>query len=159
MAHLPVYEFDGYTFRPAIEEDLPLAQNWNLADPDHAWEAENPKYWIEQGPHINSYLLEDRRGVVFFVKSIRHKEDELEITLQFDRERSMVSKIRVMSGMRAGFSWLRKSLPMNGFKSLYFVSKNEDLIIFATKRLGFVKEGMRGICTLEDEQSEAKQAS
>lgn len=154
MADLPVYKFDGYTFRPATPDDNPTAQLWNRMDPDHTWEMQYPNYWIEQNNLVNSYVLEDAVGILFFVKSIRHTDNEIEITLQFDRFGG-VSKMRVMMGMEAGFAWLKKALPMNGFKSLYFVSKNEDLILFTEKRLGFVKDGMREIYRL----NETKQAS
>lgn len=148
--NLPVYEFDGYTFRPATEEDLPLAQQWNMMDADHKWEMHYPEYWIEQNSQVNSYLLEDAIGTLFFVKSIRHMGHEVEISLQFDRQCGMVSKARAMKGMEVGFAWLKKALPMNGFTALYFVSKTEDLIAFTEKRLGFVRDGIRMIYRLEE---------
>jgi hypothetical protein len=114
-------------------------------DSEHTWEAQYPDYWIEQNNQVNSYVLEDAIGVVFFVKSIRHMGGEIEISLQFDRMRGMVSKTRVMGAMAAGFSWLKKALPMNGFSTVYFVSKNQDLIVFAEKGLGFVKDGIRHV--------------
>lgn len=159
MAILPVYQFDSYKFRPATADDKPLARLWNTMDPDHTWELQYHDYWIEQNNQVNSYVLEDSTGILFFVRSIRHMGNEIEITLQFDRKCGMVSKARVMKGMEVGFAWLKKALPMNGFKALYFVSKNEDLILFTEKRLGFVKEGMREIYRLKNTESEAKQAS
>lgn len=158
MADLPVYQFDGYKFRPATSDDQPLARLWNRMDPEHTWELQYPDYWIDQNNQVNSYVLEDEIGILFFVKSIRHMGNEIEITLQFDRECGMVSKTRVMRGMEVGFAWLKKALPMNGFTALYFVSKNEDLILFTEKRLGFVKEGMREIYRLQETECEAKQA-
>lgn len=143
MTKLPVYQFEGYIFRPATRADLPLAQQWNRNDPEHGWEAEYPEYWIEQSDHMNSYVIEDGLGVVFFVKSIRQAEDEIEITVQFDRMRETVSKTRVMAGMNAGFRWLKEALPMNGFKSLYFSSDNERLIFYAQKRFRFMQEGRK----------------
>jgi hypothetical protein len=159
VANLPVYKFDGYTFRPATPDDQHLARLWNSMDPDHKWELQYPEYWIEQNSQVNSYVLEDAIGILFFVKSIQHMGREIEISLQFDRECGMVSKTRVMSGMEVGFAWLKKALPMNGFKALYFVSKNKDLILFTEKRLGFVKDGIREIYTLQDTESDVKQAS
>jgi hypothetical protein len=147
---LPVYEFDGYTFRPATAKDLPLARQWNRMDPDHTWELQYPEYWIEQNSQVNSYLLEDAIGTLFFVKSIRHMGNEVEISLQFDRQHGMVSKGRVTRGMEVGFAWLKKALPMNGFTALYFVSKTEELISFTEKRLGFKRDGIRMIYRLEE---------
>ena len=72
MQDLPTHEFGRYVFRPATEEDLPTAQRWNAYDPDHTWEAQIPRYWIEQNIAVNSYALEDPKGIGCFVKSIRH---------------------------------------------------------------------------------------
>jgi len=159
MANLPVYRFDGYTFRPATSDDNPTARLWNGMDPDHKWEMQYPDYWIEQNDQVNSYVFEDGIGILFFVKSIRHLGSEIEITLQFDREWGTVSKARVMKGMEAGFAWLKEALPMNGFRALYFVSKNESLVLFAEKRLGFVKDGIRELYRLDEPGFEVKQAS
>lgn len=150
MATLPVYEFDGYTFRPTDRNDQPLARAWNRADPDHIWEMQYTDYWVEQSYLVNSYVLEDAIGILFFVRSARHTGDEIEITLQFDRGLRMVSKARAMKGIEAGFDWMKKALPMNGFKALYFLSKNESLIAFTEKRLGFVKDGEREIYKLKE---------
>jgi hypothetical protein len=159
VASLPVYKFGGYTFRPATAGDHPLARLWNMMDPEHKWEMQYPNYWIEQTNQVNSYVLEDAIGILFFVKSIQHTDNEIEITLQFDRECGIVSKARVVRGLEAGFDWLKEALPMNGFKSLYFVSENEDLILFTEKRLGFVKDGTRELYTLKEPETQAKQAS
>lgn len=159
MASLPVYQFGGYTFRPATVDDKQLARLWNMMDPEHKWELQYPDYWIEQNNQVNSYVLEDAVGILFFVKSIQHMSNEIEITLQFDRECGIVSKARVVRGLEVGFEWLKKALPMNGFKSLYFMSKNEDLILFTEKRLGFVKDGTREMYTLQGAEVEEKQAS
>jgi hypothetical protein len=149
VTHLPVYKFDGYTFRPATPDDNPLATSWNGMDPDHGWELQYPHFWIEQNDWVNSYVLEDAIGILFFVKSIRHMSHEIEITLQFDRTCGMVSKARVVRGLAAGFAWLREALPMNGFEALYFTSKNEQLVLFAQKRLGFFEDGSRQVYRME----------
>jgi hypothetical protein len=159
LDNLPVYQFDGYTFRPATLDDKPLSRMWNLMDPEHKWELQYPDYWVDQNNQVNSYVLEDAIGILFFVKSIRQADNEIEISLQFDRECGTVSRARVVRGLEAGFGWLKKALPMNGFKTLYFFSKNEDLVLFTEKRLGFVKDGAREIYTLKDTEFEVKQAS
>jgi hypothetical protein len=150
MPPLPSYKFEGYTFRPATEEDLPLARRWNAEDGDHNWEAQFPNYWIEQNSMINSYLLEDARSILFFVKSIRHAAGEIEITLQFDCSYRMVSRSRSIHGMVAGFRWLKKALPLNGFRAVYFVSKSGALGQFAVNVLGFVHDGQRYLYSFEN---------
>jgi hypothetical protein len=144
---LPSYRFDRYLFRPAEEKDLALAQAWNRSDPDHVWEAQYPTYWIGQSQQANSYVLEDEEGIVFFVKSIRMPDHAIEITLQFDRSGWSVSRQRSMQGMLDGFEWLKKALVVNGFRAVYFVTKNPQLGAFAVKRLGFSRNGDRYSCS------------
>jgi hypothetical protein len=143
MIELPTYQFDGYTFRPATETDLPLAQRWNAVDKDHTWEAQFPRYWIEQNNQVNSYVFEDAKGIVFFVRSIRHTGGEIEITLQFDRRYQKVSALRASLAMIKGFGWIKKALPLNGFSAVYFVSKSKTLGDFAENILGFTHDGNR----------------
>jgi hypothetical protein len=152
MIELPTYRFDGFVFRPATAADLPRAQRWNAADPEHTWEAQYPAFWIEQSLQANSYVLEDARGVVFFMKSIRAAQGEIEISLQFDRLRREVSQQRAMAGMMAGIEWLKEALPMNGFSAVYFASRNQKLIAFAVKKLGFVQDGTRYVCALKTKE-------
>lgn len=152
MYRLPTYQFDQYTFRPALESDVELARAWNAADKDHTWEAQYPDYWIEQNPMMNSYLLEDADGTIFFVKSIRHQHCEVEITLQFDRRCRSVSRMRAMRAMIAGFGWLKKTLPRNGFRAVYFASKSKTLGLFVEKVLGFTHDGHRYIYHLVGEE-------
>lgn len=148
MYELPAYQFGVYTFRPAREEDVMLARAWNAQDKDHKWEKHYPNYWIEQSATISSYLLADQWGTVFFMKSIRHSREEVEITLQFDRRYKNVSALRAMRGLIAGFEWLKKALPMNGYRAVWFVTKNPALALFAEKVLGFEHEGQRYIYRL-----------
>lgn len=68
---LPTYHFDTYTLRPATMLDALLAMEWTAADPFHAWEAAQPDYWIEQKFGINTYVVEDVYGPVFFFKMVR----------------------------------------------------------------------------------------
>jgi hypothetical protein len=148
----PAYRFDGYFFRPAEPQDLATAQAWNRVDPEHEWEAKCPTYWVEQTDRTNSYVLEDDQGIVFFVKSIRRPGAEIEITLQFDRTYEVVSPRRVINGMRIGFRWLVKALPVNGFNAVYFRSKNEQLGAFAVKCLGFLKDGEYYVYSLHSKE-------
>jgi len=150
---LPTYRFGQYIFRPATVGDIPLARAWNAVDPDHIWERQFPQYWIQQSERAQSYALVDQNGVLFFMKSIRNQAGtEVEINIQFDRLRKQVSVLRLMIGLMAGFDWLKRALPMNGFKLVYFVSRNQNLCAFAEKRLGFVKDGDRMIYLFEGER-------
>lgn len=150
---LPTYKFGLYTFRPATAADIPLSRAWTAVDPDHIWERQFPHYWIQQSGRASSYVFEDDQGVLFFLKSIRgFSGKEVEINVQFDRERKHVSVLRLMIGLMAGFDWLKQALPMNGFKLVYFVSRNQNLCAFAEKRLGFVKDGDRMIYPFEGER-------
>lgn len=149
---LPTYQFDGYTFRAATYLDLALARTWNEADPEHGWEMQYPQYWIEQSRQVNSYVLEDGEGIVFFVKSIRQPHNEIEITMQFDRSMKTVMLSRVVFGLMTGFAWLKKALPANRYDAVYFVSENPELIAFAQNNLGFVANKNRYVFDLRSSE-------
>lgn len=135
---MPSFQFGEYNLRPAVERDLPLAQAWNSADPDHGWELGQERYWIENTKTVNSFVLEDAQGPVFFFRAIRLAgADWIEISLQFDRQAQPAPLWRMMNGMTAGLRWLEKMLPANGVNAIYFSSKSERLIRFAIARLGF----------------------
>jgi hypothetical protein len=140
VSALPRYTFDGYTLRPAGEEDRELAQKWNAADADHAWEMTQPDYWVEQRLGINSYVLEDGTGTIFFFKMIQPRGDKfIEVSMQFNRADDAEPTTRTLRGMIVGFMWLLKILPVNGVEAVYFSSRNVALIDFFEKRFGFVE--------------------
>lgn len=70
------------------------------------------------------------------------RADWVEINIQFDRT-GHTPYWNTMLGMEAGMKWLETILPVNGIHAVYFNSKNQRLIRFAEKRLGFVKDGER----------------
>jgi hypothetical protein len=136
-----LFQFDGYTLRPTTEDDLPMAVAWNAADPDHAWELERERFWIENAGPVETFLLESNGlGPVFFLRTCRLKENgAIEITIQFNREEAVTPLWNTMSGMQAGMKWLERILPGNGIDTIYFSSKSARLIQFATRRLGFTE--------------------
>lgn len=122
--------------------DLPLAAAWTDADPEHS-KTTLPQFWIEQDTRINSFVLEDEQGPVFFFRMVRHKHGvEIEIHIQFAPE-NIVSRQRTMDALTIGFEWLAKRLVSLGFKILYFHSRSQRLIYFCQKRLGFKWDGRR----------------
>jgi hypothetical protein len=98
-------------------------------------------YWITQSVIENSYVLLDACGIVLFAKFIRMRNRELEINIQFDTRRREVSEMRVAKGMLKAFAWLKKAMPMTDIDSVYFKSKNTQLVKFAEQGLGFVQDG------------------
>lgn len=150
---LPTFRFSRFIFRPARIADLTLARAWNAVDDDHIWERHFPLYWIHQVDRANSYVFEDEKGVLFFIKSIRNEAaTEVEINVQFDRQRKDVSVLRLMIGMMAGFDWLKQTLMANGYEAVYFVTRDAALCAFAEKRLGFTRDGDREIYYLKGER-------
>lgn len=154
---MPSFEFDGYTLRPATEEDLPLARAWNAGDPDHVWEAGQERYWIEQRAGVESYLLEDALGPVFFFKILtiaetlmggvssnavncgaRTNAKAVEVSIQFAPDGG-AGQLRTMTALSRGFAWLEKRLSAVGVKAVYFNSKNLLMIRFALIKLGFTE--------------------
>lgn len=67
MTALNILSFKGFSLRPAGEADLPLAERWTAWDPDHAGKIA-PKFWLEQRMGVDSVLVHDGKGPVFFFK-------------------------------------------------------------------------------------------
>lgn len=139
---LPPFHFDHFTLRIAQPEDLPLADTWTKADPDHSTMI--PWFWVRQSADINSLLLEDEQGPVFFFRmQIMGDGSEVEVHIQFSPDESIAAKERLMDGLLKGFSWLENRLAQVGFTTLYFHSRRRALIYFCQKRMGFVWDGRR----------------
>ena len=131
---LPTFEFSGFTLRVATEDDLPLAQAWTDADPDHR--GMDAAFWIEQKPGTNSMMLEDTIGPIFFFKMIKATARDLELHIQFAPGDHGL-KLRTMQGLSKGMGWLEKNLAEQGYDALFFTSKNPRLITFCECRLEF----------------------
>jgi hypothetical protein len=139
---MPSFQFEGYILRPAHESDLPMAREWNAADPDHAWELTQDRFWIEQGRRggtlINSFLLWDEQGPVFFFRAeVPAGARSVEVSIQFNRSDRPTPLWRTMNGMLVGERWLRGMLAKNGIRTIFFNSKSPRLIRFAQHRLEF----------------------
>lgn len=136
--NLPSYKIGAYNFRPAVPHDGLLAEAWNDDDPDHDWEGEQDGYWTEQDEHVNSYVLEDWIGIVFFLKMIRTGTD-LEVSMQFPPRNHTNFDIRTARAMSVGFEWLLRALTNNSIDRIFFSSRNQTVIDIATKQWGFAK--------------------
>ena len=152
---LPTFEFNGFTLRVATADDLPLAQAWTDADPDHR--GMDAHFWIEQKPGTNSMMLEDAIGPIFFFKMERvvppgaagiEMPLRSESTVQINLGRALELhiqfapgdhglKLRTMQGLSKGMGWLEKNLAEQGYDALFFTSKNPRLITFCECRLEF----------------------
>lgn len=147
---MPAFRFGGYTLRPSIDSDLDLAARWTQADPDHCDTTEG-KFWLRNDGGVNSFVLCDDRGAIFFFRidiecelpkgGPRPYPKAVSLHMQFaptdPRERR-----RLMQAMLIGFGWLEKRLSAAGVDTVYFHSKNPRLILFCEKRLGFAWDGL-----------------
>lgn len=140
-AQMPSFAFDGFQLRPAVEADFSLAQYWNNADPDHRHRTK-PAFWLEQGASVNSFLLHDAIGPVFFFR-IDVDADTVEIHMQFSPDSSAGTRLRTMNAMSIGLRWLEKRLSSVGCNTIYFNSRTPRLIMFCQQRLGFAWDGRR----------------
>lgn len=128
-----MYRFGKYTLRPATEADRPLAAAWVSADEWHANTTE-PDFFLSAEKGIESYVLEDPHGPVFFFRMTR----TIRLDIQFppDDERQPTHE-RTREALMAGVEWLAGSLALAGIHQLIFDSTNPLLIRSAEKRLGF----------------------
>jgi hypothetical protein len=144
MPAVSTFTFDYFVLRPALRSDLETADAWNYADSAHR--NGDPAFWLEQGPNVESYVLEDTFGPVFFFKMERRNASEIELHVQFPPMGETVLaqamlRHRVMKGLIHGFKWLEKVLSFRKMTRLIFTSTNPYLIKFCERRLGFVCEG------------------
>ena len=147
MTALASFTFRGYTLRPARWDDLSLAEYWVKEDPFHKGTTK-AKFWCEQKIGIESYILSDKFGPVFFFKMQRAQGGDAEIHVQFPPEMKNPTarsdqRCRVMNGLIFGFEWLERVLSLRQVNALFFDSKNPSLIRFSKRRLGFVEDGQR----------------
>ena len=139
-----VHTFSGYELRPAGLDDLELARAWTNADPDHIGRVD-PAFWIHQAPGMESWLLCDGKGPVFFFKAIIHRET-LEVHIQFppypiqeNAGKQIEHRRRVSLALIEGTRWLEQRV--KGLEKMRFESQNPSLIRFAEKYLGFTNFG------------------
>lgn len=139
--------FDGFTLRPTGGTDFILAEKWTMADPAHR-DTTSAWFWLEQTAGVESYLLEDRFGPVFFFKMMRRPGNRIELHLQFSPcargvSRQADQRSRTMRALTVGMKWIEKILSYQQIDELFFVSENPNLSRFTEKRLGFTRDGNR----------------
>lgn len=139
-----VHRFSGYTLVPADATVAALAEQWTKSDPDHVLRV-NPIFWIEQGEGMESWLLYDRHGPIYFFKSIR-RDNDIEVHIQFPPYPSETEPAMRMNHHRRlslalveGLRWL-ESRVRGKIREIRFDSRNPSLIRFAEKHLGFTNE-------------------
>jgi hypothetical protein len=144
MTATATLRFDQYILRPAGdgERDWQLARKWVAADPDHR--GQDPIFWLEQGDGIDSWLLLDDKGPLYFAKLVLFPSRRgVELHIQFPPTGTRLMRRRVSLGLVKGLAWLEKTLRQVGIEAIVFQSQNRSLIQFSVARLGFEREGDR----------------
>lgn len=137
MAAITTFQFGKYTLRPPGEGDIKLAVEWTEKDPFHRLTT-LPKFWMEQTKFIDSYLLLDNEGPVFFIR-IDQSLDAACLHIQFMPMMTHKESQRTMLALMRGLEWLERILVGNAIKTLFFDSENSNLIRFSVTRLGFTQ--------------------
>jgi hypothetical protein len=141
MSALNTLQFKGYTLRPAGREDYPLAAKWTAADPEHADDTD-PAFWLEQKMGVDSVLVLDGEGPVFFFKAVmwlgpKMAEARAQVFIQFMPCATEEDRERTRNALVLGMEWLEPVLAMGGAREIFFDSREAKLIAFCVKRLGF----------------------
>lgn len=129
------YRFGKYILRPATDADLATAETWVCADPWHATTTE-PEFFLSHEKGIESFVLEDPDGPVFFFRMTR----TIRLDIQFppdDEQPTDRPHERTREALIQGVEWLAGSLALAGIHQLIFDSVNPLLIRSAERRLGF----------------------
>ena len=169
MTALNTLRFSGYTLRPAGEADRRLAEQWTARDEDHAGKID-PGFWLEQRLGMDSVVVEDSQGPVFFFKTCLLIEkitdqrplpiqlvglsqktiDEVrpwseriaaEVFIQFMPCATEEDRERTRQALIEGMAWLAPVLEQSGAEEMFFDSRQPKLIAFCQKRLGFIVDG------------------
>lgn len=119
-----------------------LAKEWIDADPDHAGLL--PTFWVEQGPGVDSTIMIDGKGPVFFFKAKLYDRandpmKKAQVFIQFMPCEDEEARERTRTALEHGLKWLETVLEQGGADEIFFDSKNEKLIAFCIKRLGFFR--------------------
>lgn len=67
----PLFQFQGFELYQAQPEDIWLARLWTNMDPWHHLTT-RPEFWLESGMGVESYVLRDRQGWLYFARLERH---------------------------------------------------------------------------------------
>jgi hypothetical protein len=146
MSALNTLHFKGFTLRPAGEADRRLAEQWTAQDAEHAGKID-PGFWLEQRLGVDSVLVLDGKGPVFFFKAAMYdkkKAGEMgpgkrvaQVFIQFMPRATEEDRERTRTALTLGMQWLEPVLEQGGAEEIFFDSGNEKLIAFCVKRLGF----------------------
>jgi hypothetical protein len=172
MTALNTLQFKGFTLRPAAEQDRALAEQWTAWDAEHAG-AIKPEFWLEQRMGVDSVLVLDGKGPVFFFKvclleertrcrsalpmqliglSAQTIEEVMpkrrrivaQVFIQFMPCATEEDRERTRTALKQGTAWLEPVLEQGGAEEIFFDTRNEKLIAFCVKRLGFEVAGVTG---------------
>jgi hypothetical protein len=147
MTALSTLRFSGYTLRPAGEADRRLAEQWTALDSDHAGKID-PRFWLEQQPGVDSVVVEDSQGPVFFFKTrllidcgyLSRKRVVAQVFIQFMPCATEEDRERTRQALIEGTAWLAPVLEQSGAEEMFFDTRQPKLISFCQKRLGFIAD-------------------
>ena len=142
VSALGTFHFNGIVMRPADpRKDRDTAIKWTRADPDHR-ETTDGYFWLYQSLETESYVLEDKFGLIFFFRMDWVNQNSCEMHIQFPppfvrADKRNEQKSRVMRAMTLGFEWMKRILAAAQVNEVFFVSKSPRLIQFTINRCGF----------------------
>ena len=165
----PLFQFQGFEMYAARREDLWLAMLWTGMD-EHHRDKIDPLFWVEASAGVETYLMADRSGFVFFFRlnrcvmcvgdeSVPHQMVRVHIqfapvkptdppacvplTTEARRKAAMpVDRVRTMRALVLGCEWMQRAMEPLGISALCFESESPTLIRFCQKHMGFRREGM-----------------
>jgi hypothetical protein len=136
------FEFAGLRVRRSGREDLELAQVWTEADPAHA--TDSPTFWILQSELVQSYLVGDADGPLYFFTGQLNPDVALDLHVQFapaglyrTLENQHALRGRTMRALIESTRWLEERMA-GVVPVIRFATRNPQLARFCVKRMGFV---------------------
>ena len=132
-------EFHGLALRRADKlADVERLEDWIAADESHRG-IFPPSFFLSgpfnPDPRPSCYALEDKDGVVFYVRLSRASR----VYIQFAPEGNMAQKGRVMRGLFHGMNFLEGLLADAGCEEWIFDTDSPGLRSLAQRMLGFTE--------------------
>jgi hypothetical protein len=121
------------TFRRTVPEDIVLISDWITQDEGHRDLPAN--FFIECGPGVSSYTIEDEQGPVIFVRQERETEQITRLHTQFVPN----DRIRVVTALNDAYPVVAADALARDFKQIRFESRSAALVKFMF-RFGFRAE-------------------
>lgn len=121
------FYFHGFTLRPTIPEDLPLAMEWTE-------QKIKAGFWLKQGNGRESFLVFLGQEPIAFFQSESCFTKAIRLHFQAS---PVASRTKILRGITALVPLIEQALCLRGMKAIFFTSHSLTMVAFMEKKLGY----------------------